>query len=230
MGAPGSSSSTLMSASNKKRLLANLDRLWPVARDFYQVVYNWRQQLNAQGGGNLMMGMMMGNLMGASGGSGISAALAESATQPPETDDIIDAARGMTNEINKIFAGYGVYVARCLAGDMTRIKSILERPDLPGLMGASSRDDMIRSKLKIEMPWRMANADKTIIGFLLGAQKLGAGEVEPELVPLYIVQLANRGDGIPWELIGQSSLSNKSTVPKHDPFVGGREEDSGPRY
>jgi hypothetical protein len=112
------------------------------------------------------------------------------------TVDRRGAAETVIEQINKLFAGTGIPVAKALGADALRIREVLDEPNLPALVGAASRDQMIRS-LGISVGAEYVRTEHNVTRFALSVvaiPKVGSGDEELA----YLSQLDQLGKTIPW--------------------------------
>ncbi len=129
-----------VSQRKKTALMARLDEiLWPEILSFQGQLQNWADSWQ-QGMAN--PAAMMGAFFSMTQGGG--AAMPPGMMQPPATDGLRDAAEAFKEQVNRVFAGVGIPVARALAYDALKIKEVLENPTLPTQVGAVNRDQMLK--------------------------------------------------------------------------------------
>ncbi|MFA5185291.1 MAG: hypothetical protein WC551_02300 [Patescibacteria group bacterium] len=212
-------SGRIMSEARKNKLLARMDGLWATLRSFQECATGWQKQwqdrttnptamianLTAMLGGNMVPGMpgMMDH---------------------PEVAPVLDAAAGVIDVFNKMFAGTGIPVARAMAQDSLRIKQLLEKPELPAAVGCTSREEMLK-KLGAAISADYVRLEKDLVTYVLAIMKLAAGEVPPDHQPYYIVALQSRGLNIPWDKL----LSFKPTAKPSKKGAGNGETDADGR-
>jgi hypothetical protein len=120
--------------------------------------------------------------------------------QPPPTDGLRDAAESVIQQINKIFAGLGIPVARALAFDAQRIKEILETPTLPAQIGAPNREQMLKL-LGVAVPSDYVRLERNVTRYALAVleiERLTAGQEELQ----FLTALMMLGSQIPWDRLG----------------------------
>ncbi len=129
-----------VSQKKKTALMARLDEiLWPELLSFHGQLQNWADSWQ-QGMAN--PAAMMGAFLTMSQGG--AAAMPPGVMQPPATDGLRDAADAFKEQVNRVFAGVGIPVARALAYDALKIKEVLQNPTLPSQVGAVNRDQMLK--------------------------------------------------------------------------------------
>jgi hypothetical protein len=193
--------------ARKNMLFARIDAsLWPAIISFYQQLKSWVEAWQ-QGAANPAM-MMSAIAMMASGGVG--GAMPPGMMQPPETGVLRDGAEAFADDINKVFAGTGVQIASALAYDATRIRESLENPQLPALIGAANRDQMLRM-LGVEVSATYPRMETNLTKFVLSVmaiKNLAAGNEELQFFgSLYML-----GSQIPWDQLNMGKRTNSRSV------------------
>jgi hypothetical protein len=184
-------SGQFMSEKKKKNLLTRLAQIWPALLSFHRQLQSW-QEAWSQGMANpgvLLAAMAMGQ-----SGSNM---LPPGMMSPPETNVLRDAAEAVIDEINKCFAGTGIPVARALAYDVSRIKTILEEPSLPAAIGAANREQMIKT-LGIGVSADYVRLERNVSRYALSVvefPKIASGNAEYA----YLAALLQLGACIPWD-------------------------------
>ena len=183
-----------------KNLLLNRLRtfLWPAFSGFNDQLNSYMNmwQQGAANPGAMMMAM-------SSFISGTPSPVA-GMMQPPDTSGLRDAAEGVINEINKVFAGEGIIISRALAYDANRIKEVLENPNLPTQIGATNRDQMLKL-LGADISADYVRLERNLVRFAMSIieyPKVTAGQEEIA----YLLALFQLGNAIPWnKLLGSTS-------------------------
>ncbi|MBI2571491.1 MAG: hypothetical protein HYV63_31160 [Candidatus Schekmanbacteria bacterium] len=182
---------TFVTVARMNQLLGRLERdLWRVLHQFQVRLVEWQKSWAAGASGP---GMMVAALAALAGGGQLPAGM----LQPPETASLKDAAEGVINAINKVFAGPGIPVARALAHDAGRIKQLLEDERLPRLIGASNREQMLRM-LEADVTADYVRLERNVVRFALAIMELPkVTSGQSELA--YLTALLQLGIAIPWE-------------------------------
>lgn len=186
--------SASVTQAKKDNLLRRLAKdLWPALQGFNQQVVNWVEawQKGAMNP-NAMMMMMMG------GGQG---AMPAGMMQPPSTDVLRDAAESVNNNVNRVFAGTGIVIARALALDANRVKEVLSNPTLPSQIGATNHDQMLKM-LEVNVSADYVRLENNITRYALAIMefpKIPAGTAELS----YLNALFQLGTQIPWEKLSK---------------------------
>lgn len=200
IGVPGN----FVSDRRKNAMLTRLNEiLWPSLQGFNQQLNAWSDSW-AKGMANPAMALTFLALT-QTGTRGI---MPPGMLQPPETTGLRDEAEAVINKINKVFSGTGIPVARALAYDATRIKTVLEEPTLPSAVGATTKDQMLKM-LGVDVGADYVRLERNVTRFALAVMelpKLNAGNEEYA----YLGALLTLGLSIPWDKLG--SMANVSTV------------------
>ncbi|MCB0323616.1 MAG: hypothetical protein KDD69_08580, partial [Bdellovibrionales bacterium] len=131
-----------VSQKKKSAFLQRLDEiLWPELLSFHRQLQAWADSWQ-QGMAN--PAAMMGAFFAMSQGGRVGSALPPGMLQPPATDGLRDVADAFKDQVNRVFAGVGIPVARALAYDALKIKEVLQNPNLPAQVGAVNRDQMLK--------------------------------------------------------------------------------------
>lgn len=194
-----------VSEARKNQLLGKIDTiLWPALIGFNDQIKAWLEAWN-QGANS---GMALVSILAAQQGGGPP----NMALQPPDTSSIRDAADGVVDKINKVFAGFGIPVSRALAWDANNIKNVLEDSSLPAQIGATNREQMLKS-LGISVSSDYVRLECNLTRYILSVmslEKVSAGQEEVN----YLVALSQLGTSIPWSELG---FSSQSSVRNGDP-------------
>ncbi len=195
LGVPGS----FVTEGRRKAFLEKLDTgLWSELRSFNSRLVAW-QDTWLKGVANPGMAFTM-MAMSQSGRPGV---MPPGMMQPPETASLRDAAEGVINQINKVFAGFGVPVARALAYDATRIKGVLEDPALPAAIGATNREQMVKM-LGASVTADNIRMERSITRFTLAIMelpKVSSGNDEYA----YLAAMLELSNSIPWDKLPASN-------------------------
>lgn len=177
--------------------------LWPALIDFNAILQNWsRTWMEGAASPTLILQALTFAQVGGPRPPGM--------LQTPDTAGIRDQAEGVINRINKVFAGTGIPVARALAYDATRIRTILEDPTLPATIGATTRDEMIR-KLGVNVGPENVRLERNVTRFALAIMELPKVTSGPEEYG-YLSAMLTLGNSIPWESL-VSSESRVTRIP-----------------
>lgn len=186
-----------MSESKKNTTLSRLDEmLWPALYGYYGQLNSWVDTWNKTAGNSMQILAMLA----------MSSAGRNNAMPPmamPETTTLRDAAEGVINQINKVFAGFGIPVARALAWDAMRIKEVLDEPTLPAALGVATKEMMLKSlgvDVGPDYPRMEANVARFTLS-IMDVPKVSAGPEEYN----YFAAMLQLGGHIPWDLLMSDS-------------------------
>jgi len=186
--------------ARKNQLFSRIDAsLWPALISFQGQLKSW-VDVWSQGALNPTRFISAMAKMVEGGGGVVSPGM-----QVPDTAVLHDAADSFSDELNNVFAGTGVQIASALAYDALKIKETLENPQLPALLGAANRDQMLRL-LGVEVSATYPRMEKNLIKFVVSIIKikdLAAGNEELQ----YFDSLNMLGSQIPWDQLGMAKRS-----------------------
>jgi len=187
--------SKYVSEARKKQLLEKIDGiLWPALSSFNEQLDKWLKLWQQGANSPLALASLV------LGTQGPGAAPTMPGMAPPETSTVRDAADGVVDKINKVFAGYGIPIARALAWDANKIKNILEDNALPAQIGSTNKEQMLKS-LGISVSSDYIRLEGNLTRYILAVMELDkvtAGNEELN----YLVALAQLGTSIPWTDLG----------------------------
>lgn len=195
-------SGNFVSDKRKKVVLQRLKaELWPALQGFQVQLKAWADAWTT-GAANPAMALTL-LAMAQVGGAG--APLPPGIMQPPETAVLRDAAEAVINSVNYVFAGTGIPVARALAYDAVRIRTLLEEPTLPAAVGATTRDQMLKA-LGVDVSADLVRLERNASRYALAIMevpKVSAGTGEYA----YFAAMLQLGASIPWDKLGTGSIS-----------------------
>ena len=178
-----------MSEAKKKAFFAKLnERLWRSLSQFQDALKAWQEAWTTGMNPGMMMMAMASHASGTTLPSGM--------VDPPDTMPIHASAEEVINDINRIFAGVGIPVARALAYDATRIMKILNEPGLPAQLGAVNKDQMIKD-LGLRVGADIVRTEQSLTRYTLAVMMLEKVPAEQEMNDL--VEMSRLGSTIPWE-------------------------------
>lgn len=194
LGVPGK----VFSEKAKNAFLGRVENIWSVLNGFQERIDAWQDSWQSKMSNPGVIFTSIAAMMG----GGVAAAGATGLTDAPDTMPVVDAATGVIDAVNKVFAGPGIPVARALAADALQLRAILERPEIVSATGASTRDEMLK-KLGLSVSADVVRSERALIQYVLGVLKLP--EIPVNQLPMYIVALKEIGTNIPWGSLGGSS-------------------------
>jgi len=185
--------------ARKAALLRRVDeRLWGSLSSFQVQLKAWVdawQQSQAMAFSNI------GALIGAFQGVAV-----PNLNAPPPADSLRDAADGVVNSINYVFAGAGLPVAMALAYDAQQIRKVLENSSLPAQVGAANREQMLRM-LSVAVSSDYPRLERNLKQYALGIielQNVTAGQAELQ----YLISLFQLGQMIDWSRLNPTVPSS----------------------
>ena len=175
--------------ARKAALLRRVDeRLWGSLSSFQVQLKAW---VDAWQQGQAMAFSNIGALIGAFQGVAV-----PNLNAPPPADSLRDAADGVVNSINYVFAGAGLPVAMALAYDAQQIRKVLENSSLPAQVGAANREQMLRM-LSVAVSSDYPRLERNLKQYALGVielQNVASGQAELQ----YLLSLFQLGQMIDW--------------------------------
>lgn len=182
-----------VSETRKKEFFKRLDeKLWPSLQEFHKSLLMWQQTwTNGAANPALLMMAITAQQSGTKMPAGI--------MSPPDTSPIRVSAESFANNMNKVFAGPGIPVARALAHDATRIIKILSDSTLPAQTGSANREDMLK-KIGITVGSDIVLAEQNISRYALAIMSYDKITADNELA--YLASMLTVGNAIPWDKIG----------------------------
>jgi hypothetical protein len=177
------------------------DLLWTETISFHTQLSNWNTTwLNTASNPGMISTAILSAV------SGNAASPVASMMQPPDTAFLRDAAEKVIMTINKIFAGFGIPIARALAYEALEIKKVLEKSTLPALVGALNRDSMLKM-LNVSVAGDYVRLERNLVQYVVAIMEFP--KVEPQTEILYLSSLYQLGMSIDWNKF--SKADNKFT-------------------
>jgi len=197
-----------MSAKRKDELLNKLESgFWESISSFNTLVKGWQEQWMSGASNPGMMATMFTMAM-----SGRNSGMPPGMLQPPDTSGLRDAAEGVINNINRVFAGTGIPVARALAYDAQEIKKILADDRLPSMLGAANREQMLKM-LKTNVSADYVRLERNVTKYILSVmeyQNISSGQSEYA----YLGAMLQLGISIPWDTLISGKVRSKDKFEK----------------
>lgn len=177
-----------MTDKRKAELLAKVDgRLLPALTKFNQQLLNWRDAWMGNANPMMMMAAMTAHQVGGSMPPGMMA--------PPDPAAVRASGRFVIDEMNGVFSGYGVVIARALAYDATRIMTILKNPKLPAQVGTTTKEQMLK-EIGLSVSADVVQAEQNLTRYTLAIMELPGASPDKEAV--YLGALLQLSASIPW--------------------------------
>ncbi|MFZ2310959.1 MAG: hypothetical protein WAW11_05455, partial [Patescibacteria group bacterium] len=197
LGVPGK----FVNESRKAEFFVKLDsKLWTALKSFHNQLVAWQDTWIKSFSNPAMFSM---TLAAQQSGSPMPAGM----MSPPQTTVLEAAAEEVINEINRIFAGNGIPIARALAYDATRIIGILENKDLPAQIGAANKDQMIK-ELGIGVGAEIIRMEKSLTQYALSIMSLSKVSAGKDQVA-YLSAMLELGMSIPWDKLGTKGIGSQ---------------------
>lgn len=190
--------------ASRNEFLARVDKyLWPALKSFNDQFMSWIHAYNNSAGSSMNMMNTFGQLLAqANGSKSVSPAIFTQ--QPPDTGVLRAAAESFIDQVNKVFSGAGVPVARALAKDAIRIKDILNKPSILVATGVGTKEQLLRD-LDIAASSKMIYAEQNIAQYVLSVMNLP--KVVPQDEMKYLAELYALIANIPWTDLGIDSAN-----------------------
>jgi hypothetical protein len=197
LGVPGK----FVNESRKTEFFVKLDaKLWTALKSFHNQLVAWQDTWIKSFSNPAMFSM---TLAAQQSGSPMPAGM----MSPPQTTVLEAAAEEVINEINRIFAGNGIPIARALAYDATRIIGILENKDLPAQIGAANKDQMIK-ELGISVGAEIIRMEKSLTQYALSIMSLAKVNAGKDQIA-YLSAMLELGMSIPWDKLGTKGIGSQ---------------------
>jgi hypothetical protein len=200
-----------VSAERKKQLFSRMAGLWQILRSFQERLRAWNQAcIDRMSSPGAMMNLV------ALVTKGTPVTSMPGLTDYPEVGPLRDAAEGIIDSFNRMFAGTGVPVARALAYDALRIKSLLDDPRLPAAIGQTTKELALKT-LGIAVTAEYVRLERDLSTFVLSI--LEVPRVSKEKEAFFMIALENLGETIPWStLLALDEKAPEAAGGKHQRF------------
>lgn len=165
--------------------------LMPAIGSFYRQLEQWYKSY-------LEMANNPGAIVAAISGRGMPGMM-----QIPDMSGLRDYAEAVNDAINKTFAGTGVPVASALAYDAMQINKVLSNPQLPALVGAPNKEQMLK-KLGLAISSTYPRLENNFARFVVSILQV-KDQPDGEAGVQYFTQLYAYGSQIDWSLLGINS-------------------------
>lgn len=203
LGVPASA----VSQSKRKRFLERIDNiLWPATYGFHGQLNGWFDAWMKAAGNPAMMMQALTSMAG--GGQMLAPAMAV-----PDTEPLRIAADEVVDTINRAFAGVGIPAARALAYEATEIKDLLVKPEIIGLVGATTREQMLK-QLGIDISANFVSLEYSVVKYVLSVAGLSKQPKGSAHEQAYLNGLYQLGAAIPWEKL--TTTGGRGVAPRYD--------------
>lgn len=185
---------TFVTEKRKKELFCRLnEHVWPVLQDSSTQFKTWYETWVSASSNPANLAMVLQGLRGGT------AALPPGMGAAPDTSMLRDLGDGLRESINKALAGVGTSVAAALAYDYTKIRKVLEKPDLPAKVGATNREQLFK-KLGLSIDSTLVRTENNIVRYILGL--IEADNQPADLEAAYFGELYMLSTQINWRALG----------------------------
>lgn len=199
---------SFVTESRKTTFLAKLEStLWNEIKSFYDILANWNNTWAQTSNNPAILFQQMAMLINS--GSVVNAG---PAIRPPDTSVLKDAAESLINVMNRIFAGYGIPIARAMAFEAQKIKTILSNENLPAMIGAGSREIMLKM-LGSDVANDYIRMERNLIQFIIAAMEYP--KITADIEIRYLAEMLNLGSAIDFNKLSAPSTDTRS---KHKSF------------
>lgn len=205
---------TFVSDKKKRDMLLKLNTLlWPALGSFHNQLVGWQNAWTSTASNPNMILTVLA--MGQAGGAG---AMPPGMMAPPDTAALHDAAESFVAQVNRVFAGPGIPVARAMAYDAMRIREVLDDPELPAAVGAVNREQMLKL-LGVGVGADLVRLERSVVQYALAIMELQ--KVTPGNTELaYLGAMIQLGVSIPWDKLGVGT-SDPSSPRRTRPTIAG---------
>ncbi len=187
--------SASVTQSSKKELLESFNAaIWPALLSFQKKITSWEENWASTLNTSTMMNMGMVFM----GGAGKSGPMPAGMTNIPDSSVLVVAAEAIMDVINRTFAADGIVIARALASDANQVKDALSNPNLPGQIGATTYEQMIK-QLNAQVPADYPTLETNTTKYALSLMEFS--EVSLEKRPYYVNEMFQLGNNIPWDTL-----------------------------
>lgn len=162
--------------------------LWNEIKSFYDRLVGWNQTwITTSNNPNILINQLATLISRGTAG------VAPSVIQPPDTSVLKDSAESLITVMNRIFAGYGIPIARALAFEAHKIKTILENDKIPSMIGAPTRELMLKM-LGSDVTNDYIRLERNMVQFVVAVMEYP--KVGPQTELLYLSDLLKIGSAI----------------------------------
>lgn len=189
--------------TERNRFLTQIDGiLWPAVQGFNGQLSGWFDAWMKAAGNPAAIMQAFTSL---AGGSVMAPALTV-----PDTEPLRIAADEVVDNINRAYAGVGIPAARALAYEATQIKELLAKPEIMGLVGATTRELMLK-ELGIDVSANFVSMEHSVVKYVLAVGELSKQPKGSQQEQAYLQGLYQLGAAIAWDKL----LSGKKPRARH---------------
>jgi len=189
--------------SRKNAFLEKLESiLWSEISNFQTQLTGWNKIWMETAANPAVLASSIASALGGGAGAGL---IPAGASQPPDTAFLRDAAEATITAINRVFAGFGIPIARALAYEAQKIRTILENDRLPMMIGATNKELMLKM-LGVDVANDYVRLERNLVQYIVAVMeypKIEAGQYEI----LYLSEMLKLGVSINFD-----RLINKTTT------------------
>ncbi|HOX29749.1 MAG TPA: hypothetical protein P5080_00060 [Candidatus Paceibacterota bacterium] len=176
--------------TRKKQLLERIETfLWPAIREFNLQLINWTDEYSKQlQNPTLFMAQLFGGRAGV---------VPPNVFNTPSTATLRDSAKAVNDAINRVFRGSVAPIAAAMASDAKNIKSTLNDPRIPSMIGAANRDQMLKM-LEAAVSPNYPRLEQNLVAYVLAVMQIEqqpSGDAEIR----YFFALQSVGSQIPFD-------------------------------
>lgn len=196
---------SFVTESRKNTFLKKLESsLWVEVKSFYDLLSNWNRTWGETTNNPTILAHQIALIVGGGSAGGVAPAM----MQPPDTSVLKDAAEALIGVMNKIFSGFGIPIARALAYEAQKIKTILENDRLPSMIGAANREMMLRM-LKTDVASDYVRLERNLVQFIVAVMEYP--KITPNTEILYLSEMLKLGSAIDFNKLNrdQAEIRNK---------------------
>jgi len=204
---------SFVTETRKKAFLGKLEScLWSSLGDFQHQLAAWNRSWMDNGSNPAMLAMAISSAVGGGG------AMPPGMMAPPDTATLRDAAEAAITTINKVFAGFGIPIARAMAYEAEQIKVVLNNTKLPMLLGAANREQMLKM-LGVDVAGDYVRLERNLVQYTVAVMeypKISAGQQEL----MYLSAMLQLGAVIDFEKLATKagSPAGKKVAGVHTPY------------
>lgn len=196
-------SGSFVTEGRKKAFLSKLEgNLWEALGSFQKQLAAWNKSWMENASNPAVLASTIAAVVGGSGG------MPTGMMAPPDTATLRDSAEAAIMTINRVFAGFGIPIARAMAYEAEQIKGVLGNAKLPQLLGAANREQMLKL-LGVGVEGDYVRLERNLVQYTVAVMdypKTTAGQQEL----MYLSQLLQLGVVIDFDkLVAKAPISGK---------------------
>lgn len=150
---------TFVTDQRKRELFHRLNEyVWPVLRTSSTQLKAWYETWVNTSNNPATFAMAIGGMQGGM-------MMPPGVGTAPDTSILRDLGDDLREAINKALAGVGTGVAAALAYDYTKIRKVLDKPDLPSKIGVANRDQLFK-KLGLSIDSTLVRTERNVVRYV----------------------------------------------------------------